>query len=187
MSPFECTRCRKISYHPSQRMASCCENKSLLQLTSICFLIPSNKEPTFKVVHKSPSSGALKLTSPGQEWATACNAVTIPRVTTLEESAVTCYKCRKWIEKRDKEIQARQEFESVESFIKDSKLENTDSDTDDVVFELGEVRKELERPEGFASLEDLDAFLTKLQNLHTMSKQRKFVTGQKQLLQEFRK
>ena len=165
-------------------MASCCDGSPMQQLVSICYLIPASEEPDFKVVHVSPVSSPVKMTNPGGSWATACNSPVLPKVRTASPSAVTCYKCNQWLEKRSKQAQALQELESVESFIKDSKLE--DDDEDSIVFELGEVRKELEQPSKINSLEELNAVLTRIENLHKMTKERKLVRNRLQLLQEIR-
>jgi hypothetical protein len=185
MQAFECSRCRKTTYHPSQRMASCCDGSHMEPLVSICYLIPASEEPTFKVVHTSPTNSVVKLSNPGGSWATACNASVLPKVRTAYPQAVTCYKCNQWLERRSKQAQALQELESVESFMKDSKLE--DSDEDSIVLELGEVRKELEQPSKINSLEELNAVLTKIENLHKMTKERKLVRNRLQLLQEIKK
>ena len=92
MYKFECSKCQKRSYHPSQRLASCCEGATMIQLVNSCLAIPKEQLPEHKVIAKSPASSFLEIRS-NQEWVTACNATTKPKVITGVPEAATCYKC----------------------------------------------------------------------------------------------
>lgn len=112
MYPFECTRCRKRHYAQSKRMVQCCEDAPVQPLVSICLLIPTKLEPTFKVVHTTPLQTPLPGPN-GQKWATACNSSIKPQVTTTYAPACTCYKCKAWW---DEQLRKAEEPEQEDDF-----------------------------------------------------------------------
>ena len=115
MYPFECTRCRKRHYAQSQRMIKCCEDAPVQPLVNICLLIPTQLEPTFKVVHTTPINTPLPGPN-GQKWSTACNSSVKPLVTTSYGPACTCFKCKQWLEAQQlkEEPQPEQEEDQLE-------------------------------------------------------------------------
>jgi hypothetical protein len=185
MFKFRCSKCNKDTYHPSQRLAECCEGAVMAQLVNICLVLPKDKAPTHKVIGKNPESFVLDLV-PGQEWVTACNASTKPRVTTPIIEASTCYKCNQWLEANKKTNLARQELGSLEEFMKTIDFEDEEDPQNSFKAQIEGIKKELPTSDIPTSVEDIDKLLTKIQEFSTMLKQRKTVRNQLELEQELR-
>jgi len=185
MFKFRCSKCNKDTYHPSQRLAECCEGAVMAQLVNICLLLPKEQAPTHKLYSKNGNSFALKMT-PGQEWVTACNSSSKPRVVTTYPEASTCYKCNQWLESNQKTNLARQELGSLEEFMKTVDFEDEEDPQNSFKAQIEGIKKELPTSDIPTSVEDIDKLLTKIQEFSTMLKQRKTVRNQLQLEQELR-
>jgi len=186
MFAFECQRCRRRTFHPSQRLAKCCEGAKQTQLVNICLIIPVEEIPKNRVVHTSTGNGVLMVAS-GQKWATACNAITLPQVTTAVPKAATCFRCRKWIESKEKLELAKKEMASLDEFMQTVDIEDEDNPENSVVGKVEEIRQDLSTTNKIPSIEELDAVLTKIENASRMLRERKIVTNQIQLAQELKK
>lgn len=185
MFAFECQKCRRRMFHPSQRLAKCCEGAKQTQLVNICLLIPVNDEPKNRVVHITGNNPSLMAPS-GQKWATACNSTSLPQVTTTVPRACTCYRCRKWVEAKEKLSLAKQEMESLEEFMKTVDIEDEENPENSIKGKVEEIQKSFPTANTIPSIEDVDALLTKIQNLNRMSKERKILTNQIQLKEELK-
>lgn len=185
MFAFECQKCRRRTFHPSQRLAQCCPGAKQTQLVNICLIIPVEEQPKNRVVHTSVGNAALMSPS-GQKWVTACNSSTMSQVTTAVPRACTCYRCRKWLEAREKLQLAKQEMDSLEEFMKTVDIEDEENPENSIKGKVEEIRKDFPTTSKIPSIEDVDALLTKIQNLSRMSKERKILTKQIQLAQELK-
>lgn len=185
MFKFKCTRCGKDSFHPSQRLAVCCEDATMLQLANICLLVRKQDLPNHKLVAKSPESSVLEMI-PNQEWVTACNATVKPRMVTGLPQAATCYKCSQWLESTRKTFQARQELDSLQEFMKTIDYEDEDNPENSIKAQVESVRKELPNSDIPMNVEDVDKLLTKIEELSKLSRQRKVLRNQLQLQQELK-
>lgn len=185
MFAFECQKCRRRAFHPSQRLAKCCEGAKQTQLVNICLLIPFEDEPKNRVVHTTSDNPELMAPS-GQKWTTACNATSIPQVTTTVPRACTCYRCRKWVEAKDKLALAKQEMESLQEFMKTVDIEDEENPENSIKGKIEEVQKDFPTNSKIPSIEDVDELLTKIQNISKMSRERKILTNQVKLKQELR-
>lgn len=185
MFAFECQKCRRRTFHPSQRLAKCCEGARQTQLVNICLLVPYETEPSNRVVHTTGNNPSFMATS-GQRWVTACNSTKLSQVTTTVPKASTCYRCRKWVEAKEKLSLAKQEMESLEEFMKTVYTEDDDTQEISIKGKIEEIQKGFPTANKIPSIEDVDELLTKIQNLSKMSRERKIVTNQIQLKQELR-
>jgi hypothetical protein len=185
MFKFRCSKCNKDTYHPSQRLAKCCESAILYQLVNICLLLPKEQAPTHKTYSKNGDSFALKMT-PGQEWVTACNSSTKARVVTTLPEASTCYKCNQWLEANTKTSLAKQEVNSLEEFMKTIEFEDEENPENSFKAQIENIKKELPTSDIPANIADVDKLLTRIQEFSTMLKQRKTLRNQLQLEQELR-
>lgn len=167
---FECSKCRKRTYHPSRRLAQCCEGASFEQLVNICLLIPKELEPTFRVVTKSPEASPLKIV-PNQEWVTACNLSELPKMRTASIEACTCYKCKNWIDNRIKRLQLESEAKALENMLKTIDYIDEENPENSIPAELDVITKEIEK----APPESMDEILARIESLHKSLKERKIL------------
>lgn len=167
---FECSKCRKRTYHPSKRLAQCCDGASFEQLVNICLLIPKQSEPTFRVVTKSPESSPLKII-PNQEWVTACNASELPKMRTASIEACTCYKCHSWINNRMKQFQAESEAKALQQMLETIEYVDEENPENSIPAKLEAITKEIDQ----ATPETMDEILTRIESLHKSLKDRKIL------------
>lgn len=185
MFKFRCSKCRKDTYHPSQRLAKCCENSRMTQLANICFVIPKEQLPDNHVIHTTSGMGGLSCIV-GQEWVTACNSKVPPKYRTAVQQASTCYKCNQWLESNQKTNLARQELGSLEEFMKTIDFEDEENPENSFKAQIESIKKELPTSDIPTSVEDIDKLLTRIQEFSTMLRQRKTVKNQLELEQELR-
>lgn len=157
----------------------------MIQLVNSCLAIPKEQLPDHKVIAKSPTSSFLQIRS-NQEWVTACNAATKPKIITGVPEAATCYKCNQWLEINKKTSEARQELEALQEFMKTIDYEDEENPENSVKAEIESIKKELPTSGIPSSVEEIDKLLTKIQESNTMLQQRKLLRNRLQLQQELK-
>lgn len=184
MYPFECTRCRKRHYAQSKRMVQCCEDAPVQPLVSICLLIPTKLEPTFKVVHTTPLQTPLPGPN-GQKWATACNSSIKPQVTTTYGPACTCYKCKAWWDEQLRKAEEPEQKKEEQVPVDLKGVDFVDEDNPENSFSFPPPEKILT---GKSSIRPKtpDEIIEEYHNLQKTEKLTKIVQTRKTLAQELR-
>lgn len=179
MYPFECSKCRNRVYAASGRLASCCTGASYNPLVSICLLVPIDKMEGNHHIHTT--QGSL-FGSGGQKWCTACNASSLPKVTTPLVQAATCFKCLEVYKNLKEKQNIVNELNSIETAFNGIEFIDEDNPENSFKSELSEVRKELKE----ASISEYDKILEKIKNLHEKLNHRMMVSARLQKLQEIK-
>jgi hypothetical protein len=180
MYPFDCSICRKRVYAPSKRLASCCEDAIFYDIVNICLMIPAKVEPTFHVVNTIPENTPLPAPS-GTKLVSACNSPKLPKFTTGSEVAVTCYKCKQWMDLSKKKVQIQKEQEALESLLDGVEFVDEENPENSFKAKVQSVKK---IDPSSLTHEKSNEILDKLKSLHDEAKKRKMLFERQTMLQE---
>lgn len=100
MDQFECKACghRESALTPPTVCGACDSKKGFYYIETICLLVQAKELPDNHIVHTTtlkPNDVQEFVSTEvtGMQWVTACNKLTLPKVTTTHFSAVTCGNC----------------------------------------------------------------------------------------------
>jgi hypothetical protein len=181
MYPFECSKCRKVVHAPSKRLAECCPNATMTPMVNICLLLHKDIAPTHKVVHTVAPTSIMRAMN-GAECVTACNASSLPKVTTSFLVATTCYKCLQWYKANSKQMEINKELEGLEALASDVEFVDEENPENSFKKEVSKIRERVSKP-SFES-ENVEDIYEQIKNLHEKMKVRKIIQT-KHLMKEF--
>lgn len=183
MYPFECTKCKKRFYAPSERLAVCCDNAKPLPLVNICLLLPIEYAPDHHVIHTVASNTVLP-TQNGKPCVTACNSRIKPKIATGFVHAATCRKCLDWVENYKKAQLVKRELDAMEYYAKNVEFVDEENPENNFQSEVDTIREKVTK--SLSDFKNFDEIMEEVKNLHNRTKNRMMLQNRNLKIQELK-